>query len=123
MANIVYKINNVDFSDVLEEGGLVWERNDLDAEGTGRDLNGDMLRDRTTTKVTLKVSTIPLTTERISQLLQAIYPQTAQITYLDPQAGTALVKTMYVAKCPATCQRQYGDTQLWDGVSFSHIEC
>lgn len=123
MANVVYKINNVDFSDVLEEGGLQWERNDLDAEGTGRDLDGNMLRDRTTSKVTLKVKTIPLTTERISQLLQAIYPQNATVTYTDPQVGGAVSKTMYVAKCPATCERQHGETQLWDGVSFSHIEC
>ena len=123
MADVVYKINNVDYSGILEEGGLVWERNDLDAEGTGRDLNGDMIRDRTTSKVTLKVTTIPLTTVQISALLQAIYPQTASITYTDPQQGTTVTKTMYVAKVPATCQRQYGTTQLWDGVSFSHIEC
>lgn len=122
MANVVYKINNVDFSDVLKEGGLQWELNDLDAEGTGRDLNGDMLRSRTTSKVTLKITTIPLTTERISQFLKAIYPQTASITYTDPMEGTTVTKTMYVAKRPATCQRQHGDTQLWDGVSFSHIE-
>ena len=123
MAEVVYIIDNVDFSDLVEEGGLTWERNDLDAEGTGRDLNGDMLRDRTTTKVTLKVTTIPLTTEEISLLLQAIYPQTHKVIYTDPQEGGAVEKTFYVAKCPATCQRQYGDTQLWDGINFSHIEC
>ena len=122
MANIVYKINGVNFADVLEENGLAWERNDLDAEGSGRDLNGDMLRQRVTKKVTLKITTLPLTTERLSQLLHAIDPQEADITYLNPYEGAVVTKHMYVAKVPATCQRQYGDTQLWDSISFSHIQ-
>ena len=122
MANITYKINGVDFSDVLIESGIVWERNDLDAENAGRDLNGDMIRDRVTSKVTLKISTLPLTTEQISPLLKAIYPQEHNVTYLDPQEGAVVTKKFYVAKCPATCEVQYGNTQLWNGVSFSHIE-
>ena len=122
MANVVFKINNVDFSDCIEEGGLKWQRNDLDADGSGRDLSGLMNRDRVATKIRLDVTTIPLKTARLSQLLQAIYPKSVQVTYTDPQAGTTLTKKMYSNSNPATCERQYGDTQLWDSISFPLIE-
>lgn len=120
--NIVFKIDNVDFSDVLAEGGLVWTRNDLDADGTGRDLNGDLIRKRVASKVTLKVQTLPLMTSRISALLTAIYPESFSVTYTDPQAGTQATKTMYANNVPATCQRAYGNTILWDAINFSLVE-
>ena len=82
MANVVFKIDNVDFSDCLVEGGLKWQRNDLDAEGSGRDLSGLMNRDRVATKIRLDVTTIPLKTARLSQLLQAIYPKSVHLQLL-----------------------------------------
>ena len=122
MANITFRIDNVDFHDVLEEGGLVWTRNDLDADGSGRNLAGEMERAVVTSKVTLDVKTIPLQTARISALLKALHKTYSDVTYLDPEEGAVVTKTFYNSECPATCERQYGSTQMWESVNFKFVE-
>ena len=122
MANVTFKINNVDFSDCLAEGGLKWQRNDLDAEGSGRNLDGKMDRSRVSMKRRLDITTTPLVTTRISALLKAIYPEWVNVTFTDPMEGTTITCTMYSNNVPATCQRQHGNTQLWDSISFPLIE-
>ena len=122
MAQITFKINGVDFSDCVKEGGLKWQRNDLDAEGSGRNLDGYMDRARVASKWRLDVSTIPLMTNRISQLLKAIYPEWVYVTATNPQAGGDITIQVYSNSVPSTCQRQYGDTQLWDEFTFPLIE-
>lgn len=120
--NVVFKIDGADFSDVLEEGGLQWEDNDLDEDGSGRDLAGYMNRHVVARKDKLKITTIPLTTARVSQLLTAVRKQTVSVTYVNPQLGTQVTQTMYNSSRLATTERQYGDDILWDSIEFSLIE-
>ena len=67
---------------------------DIDGE-TGRNANGDMVRDRITTKRKLDCEWGMLTQGEMSQLLNAVAPEFFEVSYPDPINGQT-TKTFYV---------------------------
>ena len=59
---------------------------DIDGE-TGRNANGDMVRDRITTKRKLDCEWGMLTQDEMSQLLNAVSPEFFTVSYPDPMLG------------------------------------
>lgn len=117
--DMVLRVNGVDITRFVAQRGIKWQRNDIDGENAGRTLDGTMHRDRITSKVRLDVSCLPLSTEDVKTVLNAIYPEYVEVTYTDPMYGL-ITKTMYSNNNPATYINT--KTDLWEGIAFPLIE-
>lgn len=116
------KINGTDVTDCIANGGVQWQRSDVDGEGAGRDLTGDLRRNRVATKRRLDITCRPLRSEEAKKVLTAIMPEWVTVEYLDPQAG-AVTRTMYSNNNPATYLMWQSDgTEWWKGITFPLIE-
>lgn len=118
----IFKIDGVDFSWVLGEGGIAWSRNDLDSDNTQRTLSGELIRSRITVKRKLKISNCKrMNMAQIKALNEALYPPLIEVEFLDPLAGGAYKGTFYGSSVDATMQRYDRETDetYWDGTSFS----
>jgi hypothetical protein len=102
-----------------------WSKEDLDAEeGTGRNnADGEMFRDRVSTKRKLSFTWPPLSVAETSKLLKALCPEGKNNTfisvrYLDAYKGDYLVKTFYAGTLSASC----GHRGRWLGITVNLIE-
>ena len=96
--------------------------NDIDGDTT-RNANGDMMRDRITTKRKLELEFPPLTQTQISTLLNAVASVFFTVTYQDPILGM-VTKTFYVGdRSTPILKFGNGTTDLyWEGLSMNFIE-
>lgn len=115
-------IDGVDMTPYIASRGIKWQRSDLDAPGSGRGLDGKLMRSRVASKIRLDVTCRPLNTAEASKVLTAIMPQWVTVTYTDPQAGQEVTKTMYSNNNPASYLLKKGATEYWDGITFPLIE-
>ena len=117
----IFKIGEEDFSRLVEEGGIKWSRNDLDAEGAGRSLNGTMRRKRVAVKRKLSFTCWRMDTETIMALNRALYPQFINVTYLDPIDGVS-TRTFYGSSVESATQVVINGETYWEGTTFALIE-
>ena len=123
MAKPVLTINGHNYAQYIEE--LTPTRNDLDAEGSGRDVQtGLMYRTRIGTKQKWDVKLLRLTETIHKQLLADISPVFYQATVIDPTTGAAATKTFYTSTVPFGAQRYDKETgkPVYDGMTFSMTE-
>lgn len=100
-------------------------RNDLDAEGSGRDVqNGLMYRTRIAQKAKLEVKLGQVRDTLFQQLLADINPPFFNAYYLDPITNGVTVKTFYTAEVNLGSQRydKASGATLYTGASFSLTE-
>lgn len=119
-----FKINGIDILPYTEDGGIKWQRNDLDGPNAGRTMDGAMIRDRVGMKIRWDFSERPLRTEYANIVLNAISPEYVQVeTNIDPMFGT-YTKTFYSNNIPATCMTIDSESgvALWSGITFPLIE-
>ena len=93
---------------------------DIDGE-TGRNANGDMVRDRITTKRKLDCEWGMLTQEEMSQLLNSVTPDFFTVSYPDPLHGQT-TKTFYVGDRTAPSYSFTNELKPWSGAKFNLIE-
>lgn len=113
---------SINFVPYLAQGGIKWQRNDIDAPNAGRALDGFMYRDRITTKIRLDITCRPLTSDELQIVLNAIKAVYVTVYYDDPMDGY-VNRTMYSNNNPASFL--YIDSQgkeWWTGVTFPLIE-
>jgi hypothetical protein len=108
------KVNGVD---IATPKVLAVDIQDIDGDSE-RNANGDLLRDRITTKQKINCEWGPLTNSEISTLLQAVQDVFFDVTYPDPFAGTYSTKNMYVGNRPS----QLYKNGLWENLKMSFIE-
>ena len=115
-------VNNVNIVPYIAQGGLKWQRNDIDSPETGRTLDGVMHRGRVTTKIRLDITCKPLKASELSIVLNAIYPEYVVVVYDDPMSGR-VTKTMYSNNNPASYLMPQSDgDDLWTGITFPLVE-
>lgn len=120
---MVLEIDGLDIVPYILFQGLKWQREDIDGPDAGRDLGGDLHRDRVATKRRLDVTCRPLTGEETSKVLSAIMPEFVSVKYYDPQEGKVVTRTMYSNNNPASyCIKRRDGTELWNGITFPLIE-
>lgn len=120
---MVLKINGTDITPYIAFQGVKWTREDVDGEGAGRTLDGNLRRDRVATKIRLDITCRPLTTTEASIVLSAIMPEWVSVEYTDPQIGGIVTKTMYANNNPASyCILRNDGTEYWNGITFPLIE-
>ena len=123
MAKPVLIINGHDYAPYIEE--LSPSRNDLDADGSGRDVQtGEMFRTRIAIKQKWEVKMLRLSEALHRQLLDDINPVFYAVTVLDPTTGQQATKTVYTSTVPFGAQRYDKETgaPYYDGMTFSMTE-
>ena len=122
MAKTILKVNGVFIQDPSD---LEYQRYDMDSEdGSGRNQQGLMLRDRVASKVKLVCKFPPLKGDDVSALLQAIDNVFFELEYPDAYTGKRRTMTCYVGDrtIPAySIDKDTGEI-LWNGVSANFIE-
>ncbi len=99
--------------------------NDLDAEGSGRDVQtGQMYRTRIATKMKAEVKLLRLRQAQMRQLAADIAGTFYSATVVDPTTGAQVTKSFYTSERPFGAQRLNRDTgePYYDGVAFAMIE-
>lgn len=123
MAKPVLIINGHDYAPYILE--LTPSRNDLDADGSGRDVQtGLMYRTRIATKQKWDVKLTRLSEAVHRQLIADISPVFFGVTVLDPVTGAQSTVTVYTSTVPFGAQRYDRETgaPYYDGMSFSLTE-
>lgn len=123
MAKPVLIINGHDYAALVEELNLT--NNDLDAEGSGRDVQtGLMHRTRIATKLKAEVKLLRLQQAQLQRLMADIAGEFYSATVVDPTTGTQVTKSFYTSERPFGVQRLNKKTgaPYYDGVTFSMIE-
>ncbi len=123
MARPVLIINGHDYAAYVEE--LRPSRNDLDADGSGRDVQtGLMYRTRIAVKQKWEVKLLRLSEAVHRQLLADISGAYYEATVLDPTTGAQSTRTFYTSSVPFGAQRfdRNAGAPVYDGMSFSMTE-
>ena len=123
MAKPVLIINNHDYARYVSELNL--SRNDLDADGSGRDVQtGRMYRTRIATKLKADVKLLDLPQAVLQQLLSDISGEFYSATVLNPATGANVTKTFYTSTVPFGAQRydRESGAPRYSGMTFSMTE-
>lgn len=117
----IFKVNGHDYTHYVRE--LKPSRNDLDADGSGRNLlNGLMYRKRIATKAKYSVTFIRLDETIMAQLEADMSPQYVNITTLDAKQNAHVQRTYYTSTINEGVQRYLNGKTYYDGVTFSITE-
>lgn len=119
----IFKVNGHDYTKYLAEDGLKPSRNDLDADGSGRNLlDGLMVRSRITSKKKWTVTFILMGESIASQLLNDMWPQYVSITMLDAKENRYIERKYYCSTINEGIQRYIGGQTMYDGITFNITE-
>lgn len=88
----MFKINGVDIK-TPRKFDVGYQ--DIDADSSGRNAAGDMVRDRLTRKVKIDIEWGPMSDFEISYILSRILGTFFSVTYHDPLENRVLEKTFY----------------------------
>ncbi len=116
-------IDNLDITNYVSE--LKPVKNDLDADGSGRDIQtGTMYRTKITDKMTWEVSLLRIPEYVATSLFGKLNNTYYNATILDPGTNTQQTKTFYTSSVPFGVQKyiKSDNITVYDGVSFSMIE-
>lgn len=117
------KVNGVALPDPKS---LTWGLQDLDdSEGTGRNANGLMFRDRVAIKRKFTINWGPMETSDLHDILTAIEDEFFSCTFsIDPLQNGSITLTMYVGDRSAPLLQKDIRTQrwLWQSLSANFIE-
>lgn len=121
----VFKIGDHDYTAFLAEDGLQPVRNDLDADGSGRNLlDGLMYRTRIAQKDKWAVKFNRLPELIMKSIAEDIDPVYVNITTLDPKTNRVLTKVYYTSTLTYGAQR-YDKSRgitVYDGCTFNMTE-
>jgi len=123
MAKPVLIINGHDYAEVVSS--LEITRNDLDADGSGRDVQtGLMYRTRIASKLKVEVQMLALQQDTHRQLLGDLSPVFYDATVIDPETGAQTTRTFYTSTLPFGAQRYNRETgkPYYSGMTFSMTE-
>lgn len=118
----ILKVNGVAIQDPQT---LEFQIYDLDSEeGSGRNQNGDMFRDRKAIKRKIVCNFPPLTQSQMKTILTAVEPMFFELEYPDARTGSQRTMTCYVGDRTTPIYRKDPYTQewIWKGLSINFIE-
>lgn len=119
----LFKIGNHDYTEFVDT--LKPVRNDIDANGSGRNLlNGEMFRTRIAQKDKWSVTFLKLPELIMKSIAEDIDPEFAKITMLDPKSNRVLEKTYYTSTLTFGSQRYDKSQNLtyYEGCTFDMTE-
>lgn len=96
--------------------------NDIDAPGSGRDMNGDMKRGLVATKAKLEIKCRVLSDSEVLAIANAIGGETVLVSYLDPYMGQRSNVEFYCSERRSAVWSSDGSRTYWKGLAFNMIE-
>ena len=96
----------------------------IDADTSGRNASGKMVRDIIAEKVKLEAKWGPLSDVEISAILNAVDASFFEVSYPNPKTGNIATKTFYVGDRSAplySWNEKFGAIK-WQGLSMNFIE-
>lgn len=119
----IFKLNGHDYTKYLAEDGLKPSKNDLDADGSGRNLlDGLMYRSRIATKAKWTVSFLRLDEDVMAQLEADMDSDYVKITMLDAKVNRYVERSYYCSTINEGVQRYIGGRTVYDGCTFDMTE-
>ena len=121
----IFILNGHDYTKYLDFDGLKTSRNDLDSEGSGRNiLDGLMYRSRISTKGKWTVTFNRLDEDVMQQLMSDMYSTEnyINIKLLDSRQKRYITRTYYCSTINEGVQRYIGGRTVYDGVTFNITE-
>ena len=121
----VFKIGSHDYTEYLSWDGLAPVRNDLDADGSGRNLlDGLMYRARIAQKDKWTVKFNRLPDDVVKTLAADLDEEYVWITLLDPKINRVVTKTYYTSTITYGSQRysKNDGRTIYDGLTFNITE-
>lgn len=119
----IFKIGNNDYTEYVAEEGLKPTRNDLDADGSGRNLlDGLMYRSRIAQKLKWTVEFNRLDEATMAKLEADMNHQYISVTLLNPKTNTYDTRTYYCSTINHGVQRWDGHQTVYDGATFNITE-
>lgn len=119
----IFKTNGHDYTQWLSDEGLKPSRNDLDADGSGRNLlDGLMYRSRISSKKKWTVTFNRMDEIIAAQLLSDMYPEYVRITTLDAMENRYIEREYYCSTVNEGTQRYRGGRTVYDGITFNITE-
>lgn len=123
MALPIFKIGSRDYTEYIAAEGLKPSRNDLDKDGSGRNiLNGLMYRTRIATKMKYSVTFNRLTADVLQQLENDMSPTYISVTLLEAKSDRHVTRVYYTSTINEGVQRAIDGVTYYDGVSFDITE-
>lgn len=102
--------------------GVKWQRADIDGSDAGRDLSGDLHRNRVSTKTRLDITCRLLTDAENQTILTLLEPEYITVRYTAPNTGSVVEKTMYSNNISVSyALTRFDGSSMW-AVSFPLIE-
>lgn len=118
-----FQVGGHDYTQWLSDEGLKPSRNDLDADGSGRNLlDGLMYRSRIASKKKWTVTFLRMDETIAAQLLTDMYPEYVSITTLDAMENRYVEREYYCATVNEGTQRYRGGRTVYDGITFNITE-
>lgn len=121
----IFKIGDHDYTHYIASDGLQGTRNDIDADGSGRNiLDGTMYRSRICSKDKWTVSMLRMPEVVAQQLAKDLDATYTAVTLLDPRTNRYLTKTYYCSSVTYGVQR-YDKTEgmtYYEGMTFNLTE-
>lgn len=121
----VFKIGSHDYTAFLSDDGLAPVRNDLDADGSGRNLlDGLMYRTRIAQKDKWAVKFNRLPELIMKSLAADVDGEYTEITMLDPKTNRVMTKTYYTSSLTYGTQRydKSENITFYEGCTFNMTE-
>lgn len=116
------KVNGVNILPFVKIKGLKWTKSDIDAPSAGRTMDGTMHRGRIASKIRLDLTFIPMKTQDIQGVLQALQPEFITVEYQDPLFGDRSVH-MYAGNITSNLELVFdANTQTWGEFTVPLIE-
>ena len=120
---ITYSGGTLDMTPFIAYGGLKWQRADVDGPEAGRNLAGDMVRDRRATKIRWDVTCRPLTQTELARVLTAIADEFVTLTYSNPVTNTVTSAQFYANNFPVQLAHiMRNGVEYWTGLTFPLVE-
>ena len=123
MGKPVFILNGTDYAEYLEK--LSPAKNDLDADGSGRDVqNGLMYRTKITEKQTWEAKFVPLPQSIVTEIATIVSATYYTATFVDPKTGEQKTQTYLTSKINFGDQTYDPDTDQpkYTGMSFQLTE-
>ena len=121
MASQRVVVNGTDITGYLKS--MQWSRNDIDAPGSGRDMDGSMVRGRVAIKAKLQFNCRVLSDGELSLLCSAVSGETVSVSYLDPLFGRRSNVAFYGSQMDAgVWSGNENGEAYWGGIAFNLIE-
>jgi hypothetical protein len=121
----ILKINGTDYTQYLANEGLKPSRNDLDSDGSGRNLlNGLMYRSRIATKLKWTIAFNRLNEETLKAIEGDMYANNnyISVTLLEAKTNQYVTRTYCSSTINEGVQRYIGGKTVYDGVTFNITE-